>query len=287
MYDLPAQVLRLPRARRLKYMEQIRLLLDPLCTSCTRKEAEQLIGRLQFATAVVTYGQLRLRALRNALRHVPEHGRVRISAQIRSDLQWWYDRLQEKPCLRFRWVVMRNVARADVPGLRRAWSDASTKFGAGGFVGHDFWQCTWEAAPIDSIDKSINWMEVVAGCVMVLTFAPGLRGQHLILKMDNMAAVCMVNARDAKHAHFLAPLRDAFNCARLFEVFLTAQYVDTHTNIVGDTLSRCFPVAEAVRALFGLRRRVEPCWPPSLLRHSHPVGAAAQPTLVCQALAVG
>ena len=57
--------------------------------TCTRRELESLLGKLQFISNCVRLGRILVLRLRNQLSGMPVTGLVKVTAEMSKDVEWW------------------------------------------------------------------------------------------------------------------------------------------------------------------------------------------------------
>jgi hypothetical protein len=206
----------------------------------TRRELDRLNGKLNWVCKVVYGGGTFLRRLIDAQWSVqrPSH-HIRINASMRPYLEWWRDFLPSF-----------NGQTQLIPSLPVSYNDlatdASSSYGYGAFVMGGFVSLSFTHAAALFPDapapsEPIHIHELFAVLVMCRLYPAALSGRHVQIFVDNIVAVAVINkgtARGLNGPRMMEFVREWFWLSAIHNFQLTAQYINTQSNVLADTLSR-------------------------------------------------
>ena len=150
--------------------------------SCTLKELQCLVGKLQFICAVVRPGKLFLSRMLEFLRNMTS-SRVDISEEFQKDIKWWIKFLPEFQGTGILWMY--QIKTLD----KIAASDACLK-GMGAVS--DLEYCKLEFPP-EATSHNIAHLELLAIVIMCKTWIAKFAGKAVCFNCDNEAVMQVVN----------------------------------------------------------------------------------------------
>ena len=200
--------------------------------SATKRRLLSLIGKLAFAARVVRSGRAFLGRLLGAAKQARAlHHHVRLTEETRADLLWWYKCIASHNGVSFYDV---NWGNSDVIHV---YSDASnTAFGA--VCGAEWLQIAYVGKFSSMLSKSINWREFHAALTALATWASSLRGRAVVFHIDNMVVCHILNKLYTPVRELMHFTREWCLLVEHFNISMAVVYIDTHTNIDADDLSR-------------------------------------------------
>ena len=229
--DLEQGILRVSHER----LVELKALLDEWLglKSCSKRKLLKLIGKLAFAARVVRSGRAFLgRLIGLAKRAKALHHVVRLSAQARSDINWWHSCIDKHngTC----------IAKVDWSGdnVLHVYSDASNH-GYGAVWGQKWFAVEYDGTVDGEIGvKSINWRELHAVTKALATWGPEWVGKLVQFHVDNAAAGFILN-------RLYTPVQDLMELVRSWCYLIESHgvtpsivYISTHDNTRADLLSR-------------------------------------------------
>ena len=209
-------------------------------TRITRRDLDKLNGKLNWVCKVVYGGRTFLRRLIDAQWSVQRpHHRIRISAAIRLDLQWWAQFLHE-------FNGQTDLIPSKPLSSNEISTDASSSYGYGAFLMGGYFSLSFAAARDmfpDAPDPSepIHVHELFAVLILCRLFSAALEGLYLRLHIDNTIVVSVVNKGTAKGAtgpRMMEYVRHIFWLSARHNFRLTSSYISTSNNSLADALSR-------------------------------------------------
>ena len=236
IFDLEADTLSLPEAKRLKYLLFVLNALDS--EALDRKTIEKLIGCLVWASVVVVPGRAFLFNLRAILRSKGFH-RLPLSPEARAELRTWKGMLsgppQQRPALT---TSLHDKQRITIG------QDAATSTGAGGalLLGNSLYVWSFrfpESIKTDDFLRQIRAMEFWAITTSVLAFRSHLVSKHIDVRTDSKSSDWVIkklsSRKDIVTAHFLQRLMQSV--ARL-NASIASTHVAGKLNVIPDIASR-------------------------------------------------
>lgn len=241
---------RLPPDKLAKARTTVKNLLKRATIS--HQELESAVGFLSFAAKVVIPGRAFLRRLFDALRRPAVI--VRITGDMRADLLWWDTFLEH-------WNGVALIRHVDSRVTWHIWTDASGKFGMGGYIlDHPDHIQSIQLKDVFSIktatrhrSKDIQFKEMKAVHHAMELWLHQLRGSRLVLYCDNDACVNGLR-KSSMHGPAMAPLRDIAMLAATHDIIVVPTWISTKANQLADDLSRFRyrKIADAYPQLKGL-----------------------------------
>ena len=196
--------------------------------SCTKRDLQSMVGKLQHACKVVRPGRTFLRRMFELLKGVKKKDHfIRLNAAFRSDLRWWQRFLEE-------WNGVSMIAMSGGTELH-LYSDASGSFGCGAWQNNRWFQFAW---PADYAGQSIATKELVPIVMACVLWGEAWRNQQIVAHCDNQAVVEVVNAGYCKDPALMQLLRCLFFVTAYFELAMRAVHVPGHLNSWADAISQ-------------------------------------------------
>ena len=245
--DSVAMELRLPESKICK----LNMLLDKYVSSrkITKNDLESLGGLLSHCSHLVRGGRTFCRRLYNLYKEVCKRGvkSIRISPEVKSDLNWW-----RVFCVSFNGVSKINNVDYCYPMV----SDSSLK-GFGVYMGDDWIAGSWSEepgiqfnskcdhighAPVverDIVDfRNINVLELWPIVVGLKRWSDVLKNKALTLFTDNTQVMHMLINGSSVNPICMSWIREIYWVCVFNNIELKPKYINTHNNLVADTLSR-------------------------------------------------
>jgi hypothetical protein len=222
--------LRLPKRKLDRLKETIQRWLGRRAAS--KRQLQSVIGLLSDAAVVAPQGKAFLRSLIDTMKipKKPDH-LVRINRACQADLHWWDSFLTDWNGISF------------FPGRQSSQvvtSDASGSWGCGAYWPGDAncvhwiqlsWPPHWQATNIAS-------KELLPVVVSAAIWGPCWRGQRILYRLDNQAAVGALNSHSARDDGLSHLLRCLFFIEAKFDLEHEAVYLPGSMNVAADAISR-------------------------------------------------
>lgn len=230
--------------------------------NATVLELQRITGLLNFFTRAIVPGRAFTRRLYAAFSgtHLKQHHHVRVTKEIKLDLQMWRQFLaQEKQVLRpfvdFDMTVIQatsltsDAAKAPLLGYATCYQNEQN---------HTLYYCfsRWEQDLISDWDPSVQFMELYALTLGVLLFSAFFKNTKAEIFCDNQAVVHMVNNTSSSCKHCMILIRLITLAGLENNIQYVACYIPSEDNTLSDLLSRqkFFQFVRAAPANLKLRR---------------------------------
>ena len=197
-------------------------------TQATRKEAESLIGKLQFMAKCIKPGRIFVARLINWMKTLNRQGKHRIPLEARRDIAWWGRYLQEYNGVSIIW--MHNNPETD----SLIATDASKK-GYGGTYGSEYFRGKF---PKNWQEKNIAELEIRAVIGALKIWGHKLKGQYFWIHVDNKAVSTVINTGAARDPNLQEALREIAMLAARHQFIIKAKHISGISNRIPDWLSR-------------------------------------------------
>ena len=177
----------------------------------------------------------------NKPKKLKQHHHIRLDTEFKDDCQVWISFLEidEKQ------ILNRPMVDLVVPPEERAvevefYSDASAneKFGFGCILKNRWIKGSWEPGFVKRCNLSIEYLELYALCVRVMTWQSQLCNIHMIVHCDNQAVIHMINGLVSKCRNCMKLIRILALDGLIYNRKITACYVMSKDNFLSDALSR-------------------------------------------------
>lgn len=196
--------------------------------TATKRELEQLVGKLNFAAKVVKGGRTFLRRMIDDINTVEDHNAlICLSDTFRLDVKWWLDFSSQ-------WNGKEMMIDPTPIGSTRFVTDAS-RIGICAVFDSEF-IVRYNDETTDS--WHINDLECLAVFLAAKRWAPRWRNRHLVVESDNTTTVAAINRGSSRSTLIMAMLRDLFWLSAKFNFHLTARYISGKSNTLADAGSR-------------------------------------------------
>lgn len=200
--------------------------------SCTKRQLQSLIGKLNFICSVCRPGRTFLRRMIDLLKTARHPGHyLRLNTGFRKDLCWWIYFLSDWNGRTFfydeQWISNSCL---------HLYTDAC-KTSFGGLL-HNFWFCD----TFDNVDvpnrRSITFKELYAITMALTVWSPMLHSRNIILHCDNQSVVHIINSGRSKCKHIMSLMRYLFYVCSQFNIVLKSIHIAGAKNVAADALSR-------------------------------------------------
>ena len=203
--------------------------------SATKRELQQIIGRLSWAARVIRGGRTFLRRLIDLMASVKRKSHhTRINSSARADFLWW------KNCVE---SFNGSVYFLDENPLDPAdYSTDACNVGGAGYFQNDWFYVNWAVDYPDIAQKPIWMKELFTVLVSARRWAPFWKAKHVHVHCDNSPSVFMINKGTTKDALAMSWLRELFWLSVKYEFYVTAKFISGKDNFLSDMISRMHDV---------------------------------------------
>jgi len=214
--------------------------------SCTGHSLLSLIGKLSFAAQVMPGARPFVRRLLDAVHDHRAYRTVRLPPTFHIDLQFWRSRMLHWN-RRCRWVTGDPwilVSDASLEGFGfHCWTVpphvhvASVPSHLLPGTGH---YGDWSQCHTDYTDshRKIGWCEMFSALFALVTYAPLMHNQSLILVLDNKSDVDIINRQATRSGRIAVLLRALFDLCYRYNIAVSSRHLAGVDNVLADFLSR-------------------------------------------------
>ena len=245
--DSVCMELRLPERKLSKLKELLEMYV--IRKKISKKDLESLGGLLSHCSHLVRGGRTFCRRIYNLYKEtcVKSLKYIKLSDEVRSDLNWW-----RVFCVSFNGISQINNVDYHQPMV----SDSSLK-GFGVYMGSDWVAGSWSedttlvlpttcnhvgSSPVMERDfvnfKNINELELWPIVVGLKRWSHKLRNKTLTLFTDNTQVMYMLINGSSRNPVCMSWIREIYWICVFNNIELQPKYINTHNNLVADTLSR-------------------------------------------------
>ena len=259
LYDLPVQLVKVPREKAKRYRKVIKGILRR--GWATKKELRSVVGKLRHVSLAIWGGPAFIRYIEFSLHKLRNDSLIwNLTREAHLDLEWWLTTLNDLSLgTPFDYYLLRDSDAewhftSDAAGAPRLGMGGSSTFG-------EYWQLMysdlWAHLP-DTMD--IYFCEFLAVCINICRWHKFIKNSHGQLWCDNKSVVkafTKFSGSDLRGAsrHMLRLIVPRAHKARFT---WTMDYISTKENIIADSLSRN-------------------AWSPDLDTSAHPASAGVHP----------
>ena len=279
LLDTINQVIGIPRDKISKGLNMINSILQLQSKSRKKRKAtvlqlQQLTGFLNFLSRAIIPGRAfnrRMYAKFSGNKNLRQHHHVRLDDELFLDLEMWKEFLLHPSIFSRSFLDLTNTY--DSVALQ-FYSDASRNFslGFGSYCYNEWMQGRWkEVGIVDSMNPSIQYLELFALCAAVLQWISKFENKHISIYCDNETVVTIINNSTSACKNCMVLVRIIVLHCLIHNVKLTAKFVRSKDNGIADSLSR-FQM-DHFHALTKNRNMNElPTAIPALMKNVHKLG---------------
>ena len=207
--------------------------------SCTRKELEQLLGYLNFASRVKLPGRAFVTYLYRLMSSAKEaYHYVHLNKECNADLQMWLELLTHWNGINL--FYENELTNASNISLH---TDASSTIGFGGFFQNEWFYDSWpeELPKMSDYCVSMAVLELYSIVVVAVLWGKPLSGENILFYCDNIATVQIIKNGRSKDPFIMKLMRRLTMCAvtaMLNNFAIFSEHVPGSSNCIADALSR-------------------------------------------------
>ena len=210
------------------------------------KEMERLSGYLNFLNKGIVPGRAFTRRMYAKFNGVKDSKRLRdyhhvsIDKEFKEDCKVWLDFLLPENS----WAVSRPFVDVDKNFCATDldfFTDASGSYVKGGYgckYGRRWMAGKWDYQLLQEEGPSINYLELYAVAIAVLTWAKHLRNMRVTIFVDNKSVRDMLNSTTSGSRRCMRLIRIITLSGLKWNTRIFAKYVESKKNTVADVLSR-------------------------------------------------
>lgn len=202
---------------------------------------EKVVGYLAHCATIVKGGTTFCHCMYSFLKATKGRCRVRLTKNIKLDLQWWSSFLR----------VFNGRCPIQLAGSPEVeiYTDASGS-GFGGWSGSDYFYGYWDEAPDRCshfeppprfsclTESNINVKELWPVVVALKRWGDDWKNKHILFHCDNSQVLYMLSKGRSVNLQAMQFLQEIFWHCALYNVTISAKYIPTDENITADKLCR-------------------------------------------------
>lgn len=228
LFDTESLTLSIDHDRLLEILELVSVWLTK--SSCSKKQLQSLIGKLNFVSQCVRPGRIFISRLLNWLREMPENGTINIPLDFKSDLRWWFSFLPL-----YNGVSM--MAMDDWTEPDQVFAVDSCLTGCGGWMNGKFFHRTFPDF-ILSQNLHINQLEMLTIVIALKLWGELCKHKRVVIYCDNLVSVRVLNTGSSRNLFLQSCLREVCFIAATHQFEIKAIHLEGRSNRVPDLLSR-------------------------------------------------
>ena len=194
------------------------------------KQLQRLVGKLAWASHVVTGGRIFLQRVLDTMRPLKHAShKVKLSLEFKLDIQWW---LQYMP-------LFNNTSFC--PQQRPfniITTDSSSQAGGATLNSTDWFYLDWIIDHPAVFPLHINAKEALMAFAALYRWAPTLRDSSVILYTDNVFTQAAINKGACSNPIIVFHIRNLFWLCNLFNFTVKCRHIPGKDNIASDSISR-------------------------------------------------
>ena len=197
----------------------------------TKREMQQLIGKLNWATKVIRASRPFVRRLIDLMCTMKKSfHRVRLTAGVRDDLKWL-----AATCVEFNGTA---VWLSKPPEPKHAMSTDASMSGGAAFLEGKWFYVNWEQDYPEMADKHINLKELYTVLLAVRKWYKLFKNKLILLEIDNMMCVYCLKKGSSKNPLATKFIREIYTISALNNFAFSVRYIKSKDNVMADALSR-------------------------------------------------
>ena len=199
----------------------------------TKKQLQQITGKLQFAAACIHLGRVFINRLYDIIATLGDTGRFHVNKQVRKDLLWWRHFLDKYNGASMMWLVQKTVVNELIA------TDACL-VGAGGFSEGDYYKIKFPTWVLNNPEGPvyIAHLEMLAIIIAVRLWKQKIRGKKFVVGSDSQVVVTVINSGRSRNELLQAMLRELTYQLVMVNAELHAKFIPGTLNEIPDLLSR-------------------------------------------------
>ena len=199
-----------------------------LRTAANRREVESLIGKLQFLAKCIKAGRIFLSRLIQWIRGMHRGFTYPIPLEARKDIAWWTRCAHQYNGVSLIWLHKNPEVDSIIA------TDASL-IGYGGTYKNQYFRGRF---PVETRNKNIALLELLAVMVALKIWGQQLKGCYFWIHVDNQAVATVLNTGACRDSALQDALREIALIAARHQFVIKAQHIPGISNRIPDWLSR-------------------------------------------------
>ena len=236
LIDTVRRIVTIPPDKIARAMNSIQRMLGKRTT--TLRELQKLTGYLNFLCKCVVPGRAFTRRIYcHGEGLLKPHHHLNVNSELKLDLKMWLIFLQHPNCYaRPFFHYDEEVFSADI----NMYTDSAGRMGlgCGGLHNEDWFVAQWEDQFLEENKPSINYLELYAVVVAVVSWIHLYPNRKVTLFCDNMSVVHMINNNASKCRNCMVLIRILVLHSMIHNVKVSAKHVMGKMNSYADLISR-------------------------------------------------
>ena len=206
----------------------------------TLRGLQQLTGFLNFVSKVIVPGRTftrRLYSLQTNTKVTMPHHHIDLKSEARSDLKIWLQFLQQPRSYSRSFFQFNNMITY-APQFFYTDAAGSANLGCGGVCDSEYFVLQWDEDFITKKKPSINYLELYAITIGILSWTHQFKNRPITIFCDNMSVVYMVNNGTSRCKNCMVLIRFIVLHCMIHNVLIHVEYINTKFNKFADYLSR-------------------------------------------------
>lgn len=233
LFDTIKMMLSLPKEKKQELVRELHKWRNR--KSCSLRQMQALVGKLNFASGVVRAGRVYMARLINTMRgrQKGDSSPIILSDTNLSDVQWWIEHIDM-----YNGIEMTSLmVNPHWKSVGSTWFSDSSGTGIGGWS-EISGQYFHHSLSNEFCQKDINSLECLALLLCVRKWAEMHKGQRIVVSCDNQTTVAVINSGAAKNKFLQACLREIHHMCAMSSMEIKVVWISTKKNRIADTLSR-------------------------------------------------
>ena len=228
--------IRIPVEKINRALHMIQVLLRRPNKKATLREVQKLTGFLNFLGKAIVPGRAFTRRMYAQGKNLTQpHHHFKIKEEFRRDLLLWEQFLTNEA------IFSRPLFDLDTRlyyAPQRFYTDAAGTKGCGGICDKNWFIIEWDCNFIKKCNPSINYLELYALTVGILSWIKEYNNSRVIIFCDNQSVIHMVNKQSTKSKNCMVLIRMIVMHCLVHNVKIKVEYIESKSNTYADLLSR-------------------------------------------------
>ena len=200
-------------------------------SKATKRELQQLVGKLNFAADTVKSGRLFFSRILNFMNGLPERGNFELPETVRKDVRWWHKFMPG-----FDGIAL--ILEPKWSRLGALFTTDACLTGARGWSSGDYFHVEFPKWMVDREDININELECMTTVLALKAWGYKFARKQIVIRSDNETTVSIINSGRARNEFAQGCLREICFLAAKNNCVVRAIFLRGRLNSWADMLSR-------------------------------------------------
>lgn len=201
-------------------------------------DLQRLVGLLNFLCRAIVPGRAFTRRLYFPMRGLKQHHHLRVSRNIRQDLEVWRQLLLDGTSVSRPFMDFSKTLKAEEIEFYTDACQSASRAGIGCYFRPEWAAGELDLAMIKDHELNICYLELYAICVAIELWTYRIKNRRVVILSDNQAAVAMINNSSSSCPKCMGLLRMITFTSMHYNTRYFAKYLKTDKNVLADSLSR-------------------------------------------------